>query len=247
MIISKILELKKGSMVSIVGAGGKSTLMYTIAEELRKDFKVLITTTTKIFVPDKNQFDFIEIGNNIKETLCSSQSGIYVNGSSVNLENKLIGMEPEILEGKLDYYDYILVEADGSKRKAIKGWKDNEPVICKDTTKTIGVLSIEVIGKEVNEENVHRVKKFTTITGALEGDSITKEHILSLIFNSQGLFKNSVGQKILFINKVESVEEIKLAHELVGLIIEKNKTALLLDKVIFGSLKNKNYFNINLY
>lgn len=241
MIISRILELKKGSMVSIVGAGGKSTLMYTIAEELRKDFKVLITTTTKIFVPDKNQYDFIEIGNDIKETLCSSQSGIYVNGSSVNFENKLIGMKPEILEGKLDYYDYILVESDGSKRKAIKGWKDNEPVICKDTTKTVGVLSIEVIGKEVNEENVHRVKQFAKITGALEGDSITKEHILSLIFNSQGLFKNSLGEKILFINKVESVEEIKLAHELVNLIIERNKTVLLLDKIIFGSLKKKTF------
>jgi probable selenium-dependent hydroxylase accessory protein YqeC len=247
MIISRILELKKGSMVSIVGAGGKSTLMYTIAEELRKDFKVLITTTTKIFVPNKEQFDFIEIGNSINEYFHSSKSGIYVNGSSVNLENKLIGIETQILEGILSYYDYILVESDGSKRKDIKGWNDKEPVICKDTTKTIGVLSIESIGKEINEDNVHRVQQFTKITDSYEGQSINKEHIVALIFHNHGLFKNSVGQKILFINKVESEEEIKLAHELASLIIEKNKTTLLLDKVIFGSLKNKNYFKFNLH
>lgn len=66
-------------MISIVGSGGKSTLMYTLAEELRRDNKILVTTTTKIFVPKKNQFDFFAIGNeNFNKLKYGNCKGIYV-------------------------------------------------------------------------------------------------------------------------------------------------------------------------
>ncbi|HID0823801.1 TPA: selenium cofactor biosynthesis protein YqeC, partial [Clostridium botulinum] len=48
MFISDILNLKKRSIISIVGAGGKTSLMLNLSEELRPYNKVLSTTTTKI-------------------------------------------------------------------------------------------------------------------------------------------------------------------------------------------------------
>ncbi len=47
-------EKKKARTISVVGAGGKTTLIYRLAEELKeKGFRVLITTTTKMYVPEK--------------------------------------------------------------------------------------------------------------------------------------------------------------------------------------------------
>lgn len=242
MELKKILDLNIGSLISIVGAGGKSTLMYILAQELRNDNKILVTTTTKIYLPKKEQFDFIEIGiENFNKLRYGSCNGIYVYGSLVNEEGKLVGVSSQELEGKLYNFDYILVEADGSKVKPIKGWQNNEPVICKDTTKTIGVISIESIGKRVNQDNVHRVKQFINITNAKENEIITKEHITSLIFHQQGLFKNSVGEKILFINKIETDDQLQLVKELLNCINQTNKKFLLVDKIIIGSLKNKVY------
>lgn len=247
MELRSFINLNTGCKISIVGAGGKSTLMYTLAEELRRDNKILVTTTTKIYLPEKDQYDFITIGH---DAFCkfkhSCSSGIYVYGSSVNKENKLVGVIPEKLEGLNSYFEYIFVEADGSKRKPIKGWNDMEPVICKDTTKTIGVLSIESIGKEINENNIHRVKEFIQITNAKENGTITQENIISLIFHPLGLFKNSVGEKILFINKIETTEDMEIAQELLHCIRPRNEKEFLISKIIIGSLKNKNYYGIDL-
>lgn len=242
MKLNKILDLNSGDLVSIVGAGGKTSLMFTLAEELRKKHKLLVTTTTKIFVPGEEQYDFIELGiEGFSKIKSSKQKGIYVYGDSISDEGKLLGINVEFFNNKLPCFDYILVEADGSKGKPIKGWSKTEPVISSCTTKTIGVLSIEAIGKEINEYNVHRVKEFLSITNAAEKDIISIENIISLIFHPDGLFKDSVGEKILFINKIETNEQKTLNKELMHFISIKNEKSMLIDKILYGSLKNGEY------
>ncbi len=242
MELYNLLDLKRGDLISIVGAGGKTSLMFTLAEELRKEYKLLVTTTTKIFIPNEKQYDFMAIEfNNYRGIGRSNEKGIYVYGSSINDEGKIVGICTEVLDTESSYFDYTLVEADGSKGKPIKGWNKTEPVISSKTTKTIGVLSIESIGKKINEENVHRVSEFLNITNAVENETISVENIVSIIFNSNGLFKSSNGEKILFINKVEGNKQIILVDELMQYIELNNKKDKLIDKIIYGSLMNREY------
>ncbi|MGE5258702.1 MAG: hypothetical protein ACM3KE_18665, partial [Hyphomicrobiales bacterium] len=50
------LLLENGGVVSLVGAGGKTSLMFRLARELsRSGEKVLTTTTTRIFAPTAEQ------------------------------------------------------------------------------------------------------------------------------------------------------------------------------------------------
>lgn len=245
MIISNILNLKKGSVLSIVGAGGKTSLMLNLAEELRACNKVLVTTTTKIYPPDKTSYDFICIG----EENCSiydhyEENGVYVYGSFMNEDDKLIGLNKEFLNNKFKYFDYSIIEADGSKRKPIKGWRENEPVICKNTTKTIGVLDITCIGKIINDINVHRLDHFINISNGSLGEKISIPMISSLITHPIGLFKDSVGEKILFINKVENQHTTLLANELIKHL--HSNSNLFIDKIIIGSLKEKRYSLVSL-
>jgi len=242
MKLSKLLDIKVNSVISIVGAGGKSTLMYTLAQELRQDYKCLVTTTTKIYLPFKEQFDYMAIGteefNNLKH---NPNNGIYIYGSSINDENKLIGVNPAELEYNVPYFQYLFIEADGSRRKPIKGWNNTEPVVLRTTTNTLGVISIETIGKKINEDNVFRVKEFLNITNTTENEIISVDNIISLIFHDDGLFKNSVGEKILFINKVEDKEQLITAEKLIDRIIGKNKEHFIIDKIIVGSLLENKY------
>lgn len=246
MELNKILDLEVGSIVSIVGAGGKSTLMYTLAKELRKEYRCLVTTTTKIYVPNKEQFDFMAVGTEeFKKIRHNGNNGIYVYGSLVSEENKLIGVNLKELEDLC--FQYVLVEADGSKRKPIKGWNDTEPVICKSTTHTIGIISIEAMGNKINKDNVHRVKEFLSITNTTENETISEANMVSMIFDAKGLFKSSQGKKILFINKVESKEQWCKAEKLIDSIKKRNSEVFLLDKIIAGSLFKKEYLTIPLY
>ena len=50
MLISEALNLKERAFISLVGAGGKSTLFNRLAEELAlKNKRMILTTTTKMF------------------------------------------------------------------------------------------------------------------------------------------------------------------------------------------------------
>lgn len=238
MNLKDLLNLKKGDVISIVGAGGKTTFMYSLAEELRGENKVLVTTTTKIYMPHNKYYDFVAINeNNFNKYNCEKANGVYLYGSHLNEENKIIGLDTELLKAQLPYFDYVLVEADGSKRKSIKGWKDDEPVISKDTHKTIGILSIDALGKKVNTENIHRLCEFESITNSKENEIITEKQLTSLVFHNKGLFKDAIGEKVLFINKVDGKNELILAKRLAANILENNYNYV--DKIIIGSLKNK--------
>ena len=47
----KQFNIKKSDVVTITGAGGKTSLMFALANELSTLGKVLVTSTTKIYVP----------------------------------------------------------------------------------------------------------------------------------------------------------------------------------------------------
>ncbi|CBZ04784.1 putative selenium-dependent hydroxylase accessory protein YqeC [Clostridium botulinum] len=240
MFISDILNFKKRSIISIVGAGGKTSLMLNLSEELRPYNKVLSTTTTKIYTPNKTSYDFMCIGEKncyIYDHL--KKNGVYVYGKFINNDNKLIGFSKNFLDEKFKYFDYSILEADGSKKKPIKGWRDDEPVICKNTNKTIGVLDITCINKIINDFNVHRVSYFLKITNGKLGEKISIPMISSLVTHPLGLFKGSLGERILFINKVENQHNIFLSYELIKHLLSISNPFI--DKIVIGSLKEKNY------
>ena len=123
------------------------------------------------------------------------------------------------------------------REKPLKGWKDNEPVVYSKTTKTIGVIDITSLGLDINEENIHRVDKFLQIVNEDLDDEksykkVSINHLKNIITNKNGLFKISIGEKTLFINKCEDEKSIISAKKLINKL--KNETNI--DKLIYGSV-----------
>ncbi len=235
------LELKKGNIVSIVGAGGKTTLLFELADELKKDYKVLVTTSTKIYLPKEKQYDYLAIGiKEFDEIKDIKSNGIYVYGSHLNEEQKLLGIDVNI-DQYLVNFDFILIEADGAKEKPIKGFETYEPVVLKTSSMTIGVCNIQAIGLMINAQNVHRLNQFLKITTKKENEAIKSSDLVSVILHDKGLFKDSVGKKVLVINQVDDEKQMEMARILMGLLKQEKKFHNLIDKTIITSLKNKEY------
>lgn len=240
-MLSDYIGLKKKEIISFVGAGGKTTMMFKLARELKANNKVLVTTTTKIYIPPVNKYDFICTDKeNFFKYYTMKDNGIYILGLGVNEENKILGVSTKELDELVSYFDYILIEADGAREKQLKGWNEFEPVIYGKTTKTVGIIDIQSCGILINENNIHRSKIFCEITGAKEGQTVKIEHLFKIIMHPRGLFKGAQGQKILYINKIEDPNHLILARLLVVKINFKNKK--LLNKVFIGSLKINVYF-----
>lgn len=242
MKLSNYLGLKNKDIISIVGAGGKTTMMFKLAEEQRVHNKVLVTTTTKIYLPLEHKYDFICTDS---EKLCTythmKENGIYILGSGVNGKNKILGLSCKELDKLAPYFDYILIEADGAKEKRLKGWNEFEPVIYEKTTKTVGIIDIQSVGMVINENNVHRSEIFCEITGAKQGETVKLEHLSKLILHPRGLFKAAQGERILYINKVEGPNDLTLAKSLVNQVNLVNEA--LSNNIFLGSLKNNVYYS----
>lgn len=234
MSFIEVLAINDKEVLSLVGAGGKTSLLLEIAEELRESRKVLITTTTKIYVPpcDKINGLYLNDFKNIPKI-----PGAYVYAGGVNEEEKLLPIKAEERSFLIKAFDITLIEADGAKRKLLKGWKEREPVIDENTTITIGVFNIKALNLRICEENIHRVIEFMKVTGGKEGEEVNKEHIKKLIFHPQGMFKSFIGKKVLFINGLEGEEDWSWAKALTEYLLQEDK--YFFSNIIGGSVKNK--------
>lgn len=248
MNLIKSFNIKNKDIITIVGAGGKTSLMFSASSLLRKNYRVLVTTTTNIYVPDEKLYDeMIMLSemkyDNYKNIIENSKNGVYVIGNYI--ENKLgenkpkiKGLNSKILDEISPYFDIVLIEGDGSKEKPLKGWRDDEPVVYDKSTKIIGVVDISSIGLKINENNIHRLDKFLNIINDNKSQKVKLEHLKNIVLNKNGIFKDSKGEQILFINKVERSKNKKDAILLIKKI--KNESPSYIDRFIYGSvLKNE--------
>lgn len=231
-----MIKLDKTEIITVVGAGGKTSLINYIANKYKDSSKILLTTTTKIYVPSKDLYKYIYMLDENEKIDIHAGLGIIVIGKSINKEKKIIGLDFDNIKHLTPKFDLILIEGDGSKKKKLKGWNDAEPSVYPKSTKTIGILDITSYDMPINDENIHRLKEFKEIIKN-NNSNVDINNFIDIILNENGLFKNAYGEKILFINKVENNENEEIAKQLI-IKINEHKHNL---TIVYGSIKN-NYF-----
>ncbi len=209
--------------IAFVGAGGKTTSMFRLAEEMKlKGSCLIVTTTTKIYRPESHCYDTIMLSCNEEELQAELEQlvrpGIHLAAQGVDSDNKLIGLEPHWVDNLFwnPEPDHILVEADGSRGLPVKAPADFEPVIPSSATLVVGVIGLDCLGRPADESMVHRVHAFCRITGCSLGDIITDDHLIRLIMHPMGLFKAAPesSKRFLLLNKADDGERAVHAYRI---------------------------------
>lgn len=209
-MLHDILDINHNDLISIVGAGGKTTIMFHLAEEAKKkSMKVLVTTTTAIYYPKEKFIDEIIVSDKEDYDWTDIKKGtITVIGRSMSKEGKLLGIDSALVNDiyKKNSFDLILVEADGANKKTVKASAYHEPVIPTYTTKVIGIIGLDCIGKSISDKNVYRPEIFCNITGSKMNQLISCETIINLTLSSNGLFKGALdrSKEYLILNKADN-------------------------------------------
>jgi probable selenium-dependent hydroxylase accessory protein YqeC len=234
--LRELFDIKKGDVVSITGTGGKTSLLFKLGNELRKNNRVLITTSTKIYMPAKRDYDFMYTMEEYMNDKNENHDGATVIcGEYMKEENKLIGITDEDLEKVMKDFDVVLIEADGSKMLPLKAWKEYEPPILKRTTKSIGVFPVDMIGEKISRDNVYNYEDFIKLT---EGISrVANETVVKICSDKNGIFKNSRGSLYLFINRADDSEQLQKALDMAAYLKENMLGSLIDFKICTGSLK----------
>ena len=241
------IDFNTSEVICFVGAGGKTTAMFTLAKEFKRLWKrVLVTTTTNIYYPDKGECDDIVISDVMDSRIFDRvrEKGVIGFGREIINGRKLAGVSKEFIENLYEkkVFDYILVEADGSKRKPIKAPARYEPVIPSNTTRTVGVIGLDAVGTKINTSSVHRPELFCSVTGTHLGDAIDEETIVQLIVSPEGLFKGVTAQnkKYLLLNKAEDIQRRSAALLIIDLLKERETD---IKGLIVASMAGGNIFH----
>jgi len=225
------LDITAGSVVAVVGCGGKTSLMELMADRLREK-KVLVSTTTKIFPPKMKNIVLCETLRQCEEH--EPRPGIQCMGLLNSANGKLEALPEAFLAALQPRYDIVLLEADGSRGLPCKGWLANEPVVPDYCTHTLGLITLGALGKPAGETTVHRLPEFFALTGVGEGQTITVTALEAMVCAPKGMFKNSAGKRYVIVNQVEDEATAAIAPAFLRTIKEKYPARF--EKLLYGSV-----------
>ena len=169
MKLAPLLKIEKG-VTAIIGSGGKTTLLRTLSGELPG--RVLLCTSTHFqgyadlpTVLDPTEAD-------LRKALAAHP---IVCAAGRSPTGKLVdcGLPYETLA---DLADFVLVEADGSRRRPLKAHARHEPVIPPCTRQVICVVGLSGLHRPVSEV-VHRPELFCPLVGCTPEDEATPERV----------------------------------------------------------------------
>lgn len=187
--LRELLGVTRG-VTAVIGSGGKTSLLYRLAEELRTCGTVLLATTTHIMRPP--QYPFAETAMQLRAALAAEGAAC---AGSYTPEGKLTA---PAFDGWEQAADFVLVEADGSKRLPAKAHETWEPVLPPQRRRTICVLGASAFGQPIRQA-AHRPALFAQLAGVPWSAAITPE-MAARVIRREGF------ADIIYVNQVDELE-----------------------------------------
>lgn len=237
--LPELLSVPSG-ICSVIGSGGKSSLLLSLSLELAKRGRVILGTSThilpfphcplvlfsssgisvrpsakaRILKDSEKKAEVTEISSCLEAAFSLSPLPILCLGSMA--ESGKLSPPPIPWKDLLPYADYILIEADGSKRLPLKAHAPWEPVIPEGNARTIAVIGGSGLGHPIKEA-VHRPELFLSIlreklsenpsgSEALTERSPVTEEMAALVLEREALFDK------LLLNQTDSLSASSLSR-----------------------------------
>lgn len=173
--------------IALVGGGGKTTTMWSMAREFARRAPTIVTSTTKAGAPPPDvpcvawqaALPAHKLHDEVAAALAQSR---LIAVTADPAKQRLQSIAPEIAD-ELFFRcaaSYVLNEADGARMKPFKAPADHEPVLASTTTLQIIVIGIDALGALIDEEHLHRPEMIVRMAGTAPGSRLTAAHIAAI-------------------------------------------------------------------
>jgi molybdenum cofactor cytidylyltransferase len=221
LTLAEAFQLKDREVISLVGGGGKTTLMFSWGRELALGRRgIILATTTKIWEPEPApnyvslvSSDLIPMQEWIRKNLPTHPCMLIARSRLPS--GKLEGLPAEWIEEimKIPGVTCILVEADGAKGHSLKAPREGEPVVPINTTLLIPVVGIDALECPLDENHVFRWKLAMEILQKPEGTILGEGMVAALL--AATLKERPEGVRVIpFINKIDSPGDLERGRKL---------------------------------
>lgn len=205
----------KAYTVALIGAGGKTTLLYALARELvRAGLTVITSTTTHIFPPTPAESPLYLLTPTpaaLQEALSQhkhvtvaektvtkpwpnrAQERARLGRKQNTSQIKLAGFSaeaPASIASLRNAADVLLVEADGAAMRPLKAPAEHEPAVPPCTDMCIALCGLGGVGHPL-QDSVHRPERASTLCATFPHHKVRPEHLAHLSLHPQGLFRTT--------------------------------------------------------
>ena len=206
----------RGDVVAVVGAGGKTTLVYRLAAEARAaGLRVLVTTTTHMGTLPEAVTGPVLVEDEAADA-AKVRDALAAQGRATLLgrrirPDKLAGLTPERVDELRAVADLVLVEADGARGRSLKVPAAHEPVLPRTTSLVVVVAALDVLGEPLTEERVHRLELVQAASGRALGEAVDEDTVVACLGQAGGYPARlpAGARAAVFLNKVE--DDLRLA------------------------------------
>jgi molybdenum cofactor cytidylyltransferase len=208
--LTTALRLGATPRVALVGGGGKTTAMFTLARE--RPVPVLVATTAHMAIEQTALADQHFFADDSTVLEIPSPAGVTLFTGPPNATGKTTGLSVNAMGRVLKlaerYHTPLFIEADGSKRLPLKAPAEHEPPTPGFVDTVIYVVGLTGLGQPLDAEHVHRPERFARLSGLAIGEAITPEAVAKVLCDPIGGLKSvpSNARRIALLNQADTPE-----------------------------------------
>lgn len=190
MSLIRTIEPADG-LVSVVGAGGKTTTVYALAA---RTGNAVVTSTVRIPILDR-AVARVAVTQDPLDRLSEAGPASFPLGLVPERygSDRYGGYDPGTVDAIGEAHDGpVLVKADGARMREFKAPKQGEPPIPAATDVVVPVVSAHAVGKPLTERWVHRPERVAALADVDVdvGDEVTAETVAAVLTDERGGLKN---------------------------------------------------------
>jgi molybdenum cofactor cytidylyltransferase len=217
------LDAPGRQLVALVGAGGKTTALQRLCAESSSTGGILATTTTAMFARQLSclgpllvqEEDETPLAARVVEALRAAR--VVTLARSRGPDKKVKGLAPAAVDSlwRDGVAGSIFVEADGSRGLSLKTFGEAEPQLPSATTTVVVVAGLDVLGRPLDEDHVHRAGLLLPLVDAEEGDPVTPQILAAALALQIARLRALTpdARVVVLLNKAESDDRREQAAE----------------------------------
>ncbi len=245
MRLSAALRVEDGEVAALVGAGGKTTAMWRLADDVvEAGGRVITTTTTQLGAAqvDRAPRHFSAFASNRAAIAAAlaKHGHVLVTGPVDHTLDKAAGVSSGLIDDlcQISELNAIVVEADGARQLPFKAPADHEPVIPPAATLVVVVAGLDALGQPLAEAHVHRPERVAALAGAAPGQVITPAMMAAVLAHAQGGLKGVPDRARVgvLLNKADLAESLEPARQIARQLLETER----IEVVLIGSARRPN-------
>lgn len=189
-------------VVSVVGAGGKKTTLYALADRLDR---AVVTATVRI-PPFEDTVASLEVTDDPVSVVSAAEEWPLGVVAGQERSDRYRGFDTDQIGAIADAAaGPVLVKADGARMRELKAPGSHEPQIPPETDTVVPVASVHAVGEPLDADTVHRPERVAAVTDLSVGDRITAEAVGNLLGDAAGGWKNvpADASVVPLVNKVD--------------------------------------------